>query len=169
MRQVPACMIVLSLLASACATPGPRTREIHFVQGCWVQQTSPGGEGASTLSLMPNEEDAVYAGDLDRTVSNGGHRSLSFSSDGTFAVMSATLVAADGSGGVVFGSHSFTRDTTAGPNDRARFHLAVFKSNNDAGGTLIVEARKDRLKISYGTVAQGPQHTMFDGKRSVCD
>jgi hypothetical protein len=167
MRHVSTCAILLSLLASACATLGPRTSEIDFVQGCWVQQTSPSEETTSTFSVELSEEEAVYYGSLDRPQSAGGNLSLSFSSDGAFALMAATLVLDGGGGGVVYGTHRFTRDVATGPHDRGGIHLAVFKSNEDMGGRLIIEASKDRLKIS-STVGPG-SHTMFDGERDGCD
>lgn len=169
-RHVSARLILLSLLASACATqPGPRTREIDFVQGCWVQPNSPNSDIPARLSLTLNEEDAVYAGSLDRAASAGGNLSLSFSGDGASAITSAIFVPADGSDGYLYGSASFTRDTTAGPNDRGRFHLAVFRSDHFKGETLVVEASKDRLKLSSGTIAQGPLRTLFDGEPDTCD
>lgn len=68
MRYISTGAILLSFLVSACATPGPRGAEIAFVQGCWVQQNGQDGEVEASLSLMPNAEDAIYAGSLYRMV-----------------------------------------------------------------------------------------------------
>jgi hypothetical protein len=165
MRHVSSAVFLLPLLASACATPGPRIGEIAFVQGCWVQRASPGEERDSTLNVELNEEEAAYYGHLDRPQSADGARTLSFSSDGASALIAAVFLLEEG--GTVYGTHSFTRDDTTDPNDREGFNRAVFNSNEDTGGMLIVEASKDRLKIS--STIEPDQRTMFDGQRADCD
>lgn len=181
MRNTSTGAVLLSLLVSACATPGPRTAGIAFVQGCWVQQKGPGGEAEASLSLLPNAKDAVYAGGLatmvgaapmsqssvwPTSVSYVGPISLSFSDEGAATFMSATMLTDDGA--TLYGHNTYARDYATGSHPNERSHLAVFRSVENSDGTLMVEAGNDRLKISR-TAAQGPQNTLFDGERTTCD
>lgn len=174
-RHVSARIILLSLVASACATqPDPRTHEIDFVQGCWIQKDAPGGTIQAFLRLLPSEADGnetTYSGEIqDVTLDRPGDpmEGVSFARDGSSA-----------SWWILLGSYSDDPDVTVVPGgahdtfertynpalDSGRHqYRAVFRSIYVPDGTLVVESTAEQLKITRNGV-----ETIFYGERDGCD
>lgn len=168
-RKIVSALVLF--VASACAMSGPslRATEIEFVWGCWVAKNTPGGQPLAFLRLLPSEDRSSYVGHLQNLEFESSRLFFGFKRDGSYAELSSPL--GDDSLDVIPGHvrKMYSRIRHPAGQVGARDHLAVFSDLHVPGETLVIEALGERLRISEGTVAQGPVRPLFDGERDGCD
>lgn len=167
--------LLASLAASACQQTNPTSgASIDFVRGCWVQKDAPGGTIRAFLRLLPGGADGDeqrYSGEIQEVTLGEAvetRAGLSFARDGSSAswwiLFGAPNVGQDVI--VVPGSaqDSFRRIYGSERHSAEHEHRAVFNSIYVPGGTLVVEATAERLKVTRNVV-----ETIFNGERDGCD